>query len=355
MKIKYHAGNNFVLKNVFICTMRKLITITAVLFASLCVQAQDPHFSQFFASPMTLNPAFTGKFDGVMRVAGNYRNQWPEFNNAFVTSTAAVDFHILKSVLADNDRWGIGVMGFIDNAGSGLLKSNYLSISTAYHKGLDEDGNHQLSLAFQGTYASKVVDISSVKFEDQLTPLGFTGVTSEVFNNANLSINYFDFNAGILYNGSTTEYNNFYVGASMYHINRPTESFRGANYNVNARITFHAGGYFPLGTPNTMLHLSALQQIQGGATETVFGGAVGLTVNEDDASPTVFYAGSWVRWNDALIPYLGLEFGNFRLGATYDFTTSRLATAAAYKGGLEISLVYIQKAAGTKGINCPKF
>jgi type IX secretion system PorP/SprF family membrane protein len=334
--------------------MRKLLCIVIVLCGT-SVWAQDPHFSQFFASPMTLNPAFTGKFDGLVRVAGNHRNQLPAFGNTYVTSTAAVDFPILASSVANNDRWGIGVMGFIDNAGNGLLKSTYLSLSTAYHKGLDEDGMHQLSLGFQATYTSKAMDVAQLKFEDQLTPLGFTGVTSEIFNNASLSINYFDFNAGILYNGSSTDNNNFYFGASMYHINRPTESFRGANFNINSRITLHGGGYFPIGNNNTLLHVSALHQIQGGANETVFGGALGFTVNEDVESPTTFYAGSWVRWDDSIIPYLGLEFGSFRLGTTYDFITSRLTTAAEARGGFEISLVYIQRPAGTKGINCPKF
>ena len=49
-----------------------------VLLTVLCngLYAQDPHFSQFFSSPLTLNPAFTGKFDGAVRFIGDYRNQW---------------------------------------------------------------------------------------------------------------------------------------------------------------------------------------------------------------------------------------------------------------------------------------
>lgn len=50
-----------------------------------------------FASPLTLNPAMTGLFDGTFRVAGNYRNQWPTINNAFLTKTASVDFGVLKT------------------------------------------------------------------------------------------------------------------------------------------------------------------------------------------------------------------------------------------------------------------
>ncbi len=80
------------------------------------MKAQDPHFSQFFASPLTLNPAFTGKFDGTVRIAGNYRNQWPAFNNVYTTSTLSVDFDILRDKLPDYDRWGIGILALTDQS-----------------------------------------------------------------------------------------------------------------------------------------------------------------------------------------------------------------------------------------------
>src|ERR1043165_526077 len=101
-------------------------TLSTLLLSTFFVTvsiAQDPNFSQFFASPLTLNPALTGKFDGVYRVAGNYRNQWPTINNAFTTATASVDFGIMKNRLPDVDQFGIGIMGFTDRAGNGVLVS----------------------------------------------------------------------------------------------------------------------------------------------------------------------------------------------------------------------------------------
>jgi hypothetical protein len=75
--------------------MKKLVVIFCTL-SVLATKAQDPHFSQFFASPLTLNPAFTGKFDGLWRLAANHRDQWPSIPKAYVTSTASLDFPILK-------------------------------------------------------------------------------------------------------------------------------------------------------------------------------------------------------------------------------------------------------------------
>ena len=77
--------------------MKKILFTLFVCVALVSVSiAQDPNFSQFFASPLTLNPALTGKFDGVYRFAANYRNQWPTINNAYTTMTASFDMGIIK-------------------------------------------------------------------------------------------------------------------------------------------------------------------------------------------------------------------------------------------------------------------
>jgi type IX secretion system PorP/SprF family membrane protein len=320
--------------------------------------AQDPHFSQFFASPLTLNPALTGKFDGVFRAAGNYRDQWPAISKAFVTSTLSLDAPMLVNRINPNDTWGVGLMAMTDRTANGILNSNYISISTAYHKGLDEDGLNQLGFGFQGTYASKRLDGSQLKFENELDLNGnWTLPSNEPVDGRSVNVNYFDFNAGVLYNGSTDGYNNFYLGASMYHINRPKESYMGNGYyTLNPRLTIHSGGYFKVGETTT-LHLTAIFSQQAGANETVIGGAVAFNLNNDpEETPTNFYAGSWLRFNDAIIPYVGLEWNDFRLGATYDVNYSSLKVGSQSRGGIEISLIYIKKpASGRKGIPCPKF
>ena len=317
--------------------------------------AQDPHFSQFFSSPLTLNPAFTGKFNGNFRAAGNYRNQWPTINRAYQTATASVDFHIMENQIAYTDNWGVGVMGYTDKSADGAVSFNYFSLSTAFHKGLDEDGFHQIGTGFQVTYSNMLINTSVLKFEDQLTPLGFTGVTNELFNNTTLKSNYIDVNAGILYSASTSEDNNYYAGLSLYHINRPKQEFTGADYLLNPRATFHAGGYFPLNTMS-IIHFSGLFSTQAKANESLLGGAVEFRVGEpDEVSPTSFYAGGWMRFGDAIIPYIGLEYNDFRFGVTYDINTSDLKTASQSRGGIEISLIYINRPPGSKGLPCPKF
>lgn len=337
--------------------MKKILFTLMTSMALVSVtSAQDPNFSQFFASPLTMNPALTGKFDGVFRVAGNYRNQWPTINNAFVTKTVSVDFGMLKNSLAEIDQMGVGILGVSDNAGDGVLVTNYGGLSVAYHKGLDENGYHQIGAGFQGTFVSKRLDVTKVTFADQLTPLGFTGVTSEIFSNKQVSVNYVDINAGVFYNGSTNGYNNFYLGASMYHINRPKESFKGGEYLLSARTTLQAGGKIPIGSYN-FFHIAINHSMQGKAHNTIVGGAFSYNVNQNEVDPVNVYLGSWYRFNDAVIPYVGLEFKGIHIGASYDANTSSLKPASNTRGGMEISLIYIKKPGDpdAKKLNCPRF
>lgn len=320
---------------------------------SQLVKAQDPHFSQFFASPLTLNPAFTGKFSGSWRIAANHRDQWPSIPKAYVTTSASVDFPILRSKIPDNDVFGIGVSGLTDASANNILKLNYGSVSMSYHKALDENGYSTIGAGFQGTYSSLNLDISKLTFEDMLTQNGFTGTTSDIITNGS-NQSYFDLNAGLLYSGSTNGENNFYLGASMYHITRPKVGFKDKNWYLSGRISFHGGGSFPVSDMLTV-HTSLIHQIQNKASETIVGLALAANVTQDVENPTSIYLGSWVRFNDAIIPYVGIEFLGLRIGASYDFNISNLKAATASRGGSEFSIIYIKKPAEYKGIPCPKF
>ena len=339
-----------------------LLLIAALLGTAPAAQAQDPGFSQFFASPLSLNPALTGKFNGVVRVAGNYRNQWPAINNAFITSTISVDAPILTGKLPENDTWGMGLLLMTDKTASGILNSNYFSFSTAYHKSLDEDGYHSLGVGFQGTYASQSLDGTRLTFEDGLQLDGtFLRSPTEPINSEFVQVHYFDFNGGVLYNASTNGNNNFYLGASAYHLNHPKASFLGVDtISVPTRVTLHGGGFFPIeGSPST-IYVSGLVSNQAGARQYVMGGAWSVSATTDQTDPINFYAGAWVRFTnnttDALIPYVGLDYNSFNLGVTYDVNISPLQSASQSRGGIEISLIYIKKKSdGKHGIPCPRF
>ena len=340
--------------------VRKNIFVVLLISLAMSSFAQDPHFSQFFASPLTLNPAFTGKFNGQWRLAANHREQWPTIPKAYVTTSASIDFPILKKSLPEGDVFGVGISGLSDASSNSILTLNYGSLSLSYHKTLDENGYNTIGAGFQGTYSSYNINVDKLTFEDELQRTGFTPGTSAEFISSNRIVsnnNYIDGNAGILYSGSSNGQNNYYLGFSMYHINRPKLSFRSdpkVNYNLTTRSTIHCGGTFPL-NEYCGVSLSVIHQIQNKSSETVLGGAVSIKAKKDMEKVTNVYAGSWLRVNDALIPYLGLEIGNLRIGASYDFNVSDLKSVTNSRGGSEFSIIYIKQKQETIGIPCPRF
>jgi type IX secretion system PorP/SprF family membrane protein len=326
------------------------------------VSAQDPSFSQFYASPLTLNPALTGKFNGDMRIAGNYRNQWPTVNQAYITSTVSVDFPIMQDKLREGDRLGVGFMAMTDKTANGILTSNYFGFSTAYHKTIDESGLHTIGVGFQGTYANKTLDGPRLHFLDGLQIDGtFLPSATEPVNLQVVTASYFDMNAGVLYNGSLDGSNEVYFGVSMYHLNQPKETFLNDNITIPTRLTVHGGGYFPSPGTGKTWYVSALYNREATASELVFGGALELSASDDETKPVNVYIGTWGRINnvaDAVIPYVGLDYGSFNLGMTYDVNISGFKVASQGQGGIEISLIYIfkkEKDGGQDKVKCPRF
>ncbi|MGB5929648.1 MAG: type IX secretion system membrane protein PorP/SprF, partial [Cyclobacteriaceae bacterium] len=73
--------------------MRKIVFLLLLIVGILPESiAQDPQFSQYYAAPLYLNPAFTGA-SGQGRAGLNYRNQWPSIDANFTTYSAYADYY----------------------------------------------------------------------------------------------------------------------------------------------------------------------------------------------------------------------------------------------------------------------
>ncbi len=306
--------------------------------------AQDVHFSQYFTSPLTLNPALTGLVPDDLRFAANFRTQWSSVStNPYVTGTVSYDMAILKGKLAEGDALGLGMMVLYDKSGTGGLENTTAAFSLAYHKGFGRDKLQHLSLGVQAYFVQKQLDFSKLTFEDQFDAStgGTPYSTHETFNNA--SISYPDFNAGAMYSGQIGEHAKAYMGLSYYHMTQPVESFLSDNHQIHARTTAYLGGSFDL-NENTVLYASGLYQVQAAAREELVGAAVGFILNPghdlDYQRNTILYLGGWYRVNDALAPYIGLEWSKMRIGLSYDVNVSTFTPATHGFGSYEISLLY---------------
>lgn len=333
--------------------MKKIFLFIAVLLVYGYSYAQDPHFSQFFASPLTINPANTGNFNGTIRAALNSRTQLPEFNNPYATKTLSLDAPIFKKYVKDDDKLSVGLLILSDQSGNKLLNDNNIAASVSYSKALDENANHSIALGFQINYSMYRFDPLKANFEDQLTAGGFTGTSAEMILGNNFTKNTTDINAGILYTGSTSDNNIFYLGASYYHFAKPTVGFITPTYFTNSRINIHGGAYFAL-SDAASLHTSFQYQQQGKTNELLVGGAFSYYLGTENGLE--LYAGLWSRVKETIIPYVGLEWNHFRAGFTYDIAAGTTLASSRFYQSSEFSLIYIlDNKSNAFKLRCPKF
>ena len=341
-----------------------LLGVSAAMMISGTVMAQDPHFTQYFASPMTLNPALTGLTQCDLRLAANYRQQWASVSsNPYTTGTISYDMSTLKGKLNNGDAVGVGLLALYDKSGLGSLQNITVGLSLAYHKAFGAEKRHNLSLGVQGAMVQKNIDFNKLQFEDQYDVGTGTApyMTGENFGNADIT--YPDFNAGIMYSGRVAEHATAYVGFSYYHLTQPVETFLNGTNQIHSRYTGYLGGAFDM-NENTVLYASALYQSQAKATEVLLGAAVGFILNpghdEEFQKNTIFYLGAWYRYGDAFAPYIAFEWSKMQLGISYDVNVSSFSPATKGQGAYELSLIFngcINKREKGPNYNftCPKF
>jgi type IX secretion system PorP/SprF family membrane protein len=301
--------------------------------------SQDVKFSQYFSSPLTVNPALCGVFNGKYRIMGNYRNQWQEIMYPYSTGTVSAEMQ-LEGQKFENDILAIGLHAITDKSNNGGLRNSSFAGTISFHKALDQQNYSRLGVGLQAAYTSKVVDFSKMTFETQFTPTGFDGSlpTNELTNG--FTLNYLDYSAGLMYSYLSGDVN-FYGGAAISHLSRPRETYGSLSARIPMRYTFHAGVSLVINNLNTiygsLMHLRTSQ-----SNQTTVGLVYGFNLNGlEDNEANEFLVGSWLRLNDAVVPYVGLKLGNIHGGLSYDFTTSNVTVANKGMGGFELSMQVI--------------
>ncbi len=278
--------------------------------------AQDPQFTQFYANPLYLNPAFAGA-QRCPRVCLNYRNQWPALTGTFVTYTASYDQHV-------DPIGGLGLLVLQDKAGESTLTTT--NVSGIYSYQLNVTREFSIRLGLQGTYAQKRVDWNKLTFGDMIDPrYGFIYETQE--QRPNETRNFWDFSSGIV-----AYSNRYYGGVAVHHMTEPQEFFitEAPGSKLPMKITAHAGAIIPIAgnrDGTTYISPNFLYQKQRDFQQY----NVGFYIAK---APLV--GGLWYRGSDSFIALVGLQQGIFKFGYSYDVTTSKLYNASA--GSHEISL-----------------
>ncbi|MDP4265854.1 MAG: PorP/SprF family type IX secretion system membrane protein [Bacteroidota bacterium] len=326
--------------------MIKKILLIIVIFLSLCgslTYAQDPEFSQFYANPLYLNPAFAGT-TMCPRVVLNYRNQWPALPGTFVTYNASYDQYI------EAISGGLGVSVLDDRAGQGTI--NTINLNVMYSYRLVVSRTFSMHASLEASYFQKKLDWGKLTFGDMINEKdGFIYKTQET--QPQLSKGYVDFTSGFL---GYSE--NYFAGISFSHMTQPQEGFMDDS-KLPMRITVHGGavlglkkrkGKRKLNDPTISPNILYMQQRDFKQIN------YGFYFNK---YPMV--GGLWFRHTvdnpDALIALIGVQQGMFKVGYSYDLTVSKLSNASggAHELSLGIQFECRPKKKKLRAISCPSF
>lgn len=333
---------------------RKLMLVIIICAGSSAIlQAQDLHFSQYFNSPLLVNPANTGFAPDVdYRVGINYRKQWASItNNPYRTMGLWGDVQLFNNRF-DNGWVGLGGALLRDVAGSGGLTSTKGYGSVAYHQLLGL--NSLISAGFNVGFTNKKVDFNKLTFDSQWTGEIFDiNVPSNepiLYN----SVTYLDVQLGLNYAYFPSDNAYFNAGFSVMHINRPKESFYEKSVvdpRVDPRFTVFLNGSYKINDQwivNPNVYVSKM----GTAWETVAGLNAHYNLSGDGNS--LLIAGIYMRLKDAFIPMFGYQWNNIAATVSYDATSSALGTYNQTRGAYELSIVKSGFfSPGGKDVKCP--
>ena len=316
---------------------RMAMVLTLIVSANLVI-AQDPHFSQYFTSPLTMNPALTGEGVKDWRVAANYRSQWwGSYVAPFTTTTLSFE-KVIPSKKSENNFLSVGGYLLSDASNNGLLKNTYVSLDVSYHLSLDAEGDEQLSGGLAAAYANRLLDADKFSFQSQFGSMGFQRSIPSGESINILSNKYVDVNAGLNYSKQNDHWG-YHAGVALFHAGGPSEGvYNGNQYSLPRRWNFSGGTFFNMSNDN-VLYFSSVYEKQGSNGIFTLGSQYKIAVRNNQTLNS-FNLGIWSRFGDAVYPYVGLEGKNWLAGISYDMVTSSVATVSSSVQSMEFSLIW---------------
>lgn len=335
--------------------MKKIIVILCCMI-SLNAFAQDYHFTQYYMSPLTLNPALVGQFNGCMRVNAGYRNQWASImgSNGFNTMSGSMDAKLLQGQLKGNFV-GLGVNFFNDIGGDAQYGTSAFGMSLGYCHILDKKHPMTIAAGLQFGSWQRKVNLSNLKLENPFEVVTLTN-----------NVSFTDFGTGVLFYHQPTNWLSYQTGFSFTHLTRPNQSFARYTDILGTRFQYHGTAFIQFADMFTVIPM-VQYSTQKGARELNVSALGKVLIDDNLKYETAVYFGAGMRFTrpgaDALNFYFRYDIFNLAVGLSYDVNVSPLHVISNYKGGPELTLQYVIKCPKSKPtvysrgkkMFCPKF
>jgi type IX secretion system PorP/SprF family membrane protein len=344
-------------------TTLHFLSLCFVMLVAVAVQAQDIHFSQFYQSPLNLNPAMTGVMNCNHRVVANYRNQWASIlkSNAYNTYSVSYD---QKVPVGRYDYFGVGGTFWGDKAGTSEFATLQARMSGSYAKKMGgyRKKAHYLVLGADLGVSQRSINSLNLQWPSQ----GDQGQFNPTLPGENIpdpNFWFVDMSAGAMWFSVFDQNNNFYFGGAFSHLNRANQSFDNQNIPLYGKFTFHAGGEFLTGQRFGLVP-GLVTFFQGPSWQVNLGNSFKFLLGNSRRYNQAFQIGAWARLAnrladgklmDALILSTRFDYEQFTIGFSYDINTSSLYTASNGNGSFEFSMVYKICGPERRGVYCPNF
>lgn len=346
----------------------RLLTVCLAFLISGTIAAQDTHYSLFNMSPLTLNPALTGAFNGTFRVGGIYRDQWNNIPGVegFSTPSFYVDAPIVRG-FRKQDWVGVGGMIVSDQAGSAGLSTTSSMLSASYHMAMNKKATTYLTLGVQGGNVQRSIDQNDLIFGDVLegelngTPLTESDDIANLMDNSS----YLDFAVGLMLRSQLDKTSNLEIGISAAHILQPDYSLvQGSGATGDGAedrpLTFIVHGNYQTDVAEKVrIAPAAFFQTTTGGTEISLQAWGGYYLGKEVKTDIVLNFGLGYRVGDAPKLLAGLDYKDLKVALAYDATISSLNETVSVPSSFEIAAYYIvkifKKPTVKPAVLCPKF
>lgn len=329
--------------------MNKLISFLAIIiFSGVALgQSTEPIMTQFYNTPLQVNPANAGLFAGRARIISNFKRQWESIGQPFQTIAASGDFQLARDVTG-GDFFGMGIDINQDKAGISELSNLSANVSLSFTKAMDGRKSHFASVGFQGGYGQRSISTSNINWGSQWTNTGFDPTIKTPDQALDESSSYFDLAAGVNYFYSRPDDAvKMYLGVAAYHLTQPKISFLGNDDEVIERKFNVSGGLrYQFGrSENFSIYPNFLYAWQGPVNVLIYGSDLEYRISDGSRSTgtrkyTSFAVGVYHKWKQTIAPVVKLHKAGFSLYVTYEFEIGNITRVTNGQGGMEVALKY---------------
>ncbi len=321
-------------RHIFKITVGIILTLT---FVNL--QGQDLHYTQFYNAHVNINPGLTGIFNGDVRMAANFRNQWQSVPVPYTTLTGAYDMKVYRKPTR-KDFFGAGLVFNYDQAGDSKLNLATLGLNGSYS--LPVTKSSFLTFGAQLGFSRRAFSLDDLTFDEQWDGQQFvvSKVVTESFDRKSLFVP--DLSTGINYRIQKSSRSKADFGIAAFHVNNPRNPFYSDDKSVRlpVRMAFNALISAKVAGPVDIM-INGIAQFQKPYREFVIGAGPKFYLNQKKGKNYALGIYGMYRFKDAFAPAIHLYLNELQVGMSYDLNTSPFKVATNKKGGPEFSLIYI--------------